>query len=130
MKSKTRGVKRMGITEVEALKRLVEVSRGTVVKREWSNGRSRPPVESWERSKQDVKERELLLRELWMIKDDQVLDKLEKEGVHVQSRRNTQESRWIEAEKKRKQKETSKFEREREIADHRRLYTLLFGQPE
>lgn len=108
----------MGITEEEAHKRLVEVCRGTVL----VHG-------SWVQSKKDGKERQLLIRELWMINDDQVLDNMEKNGVCVQSRRNTQESRWIEAEKKIKQKEISKIEREREIAEGRRLYTLLFGQP-
>jgi hypothetical protein len=94
MKPKNRGVKRMGITEEDARKRLVEVSRGTVVKREWSNGRSRPPVESWIRCKKDEKDMKLLLRELWMIDDDKKLDKLEKEGVQVQSRRNSQARRY------------------------------------
>lgn len=97
-----RGVKRMGITEVEVRKRLMEVTRGTVLIRG-----------AWMQSKKDVKDMHLLLRELWMIDDDKVLDKLEKKGVNVQNRRKTQARRYDTLLVKKKQMEQRLYDLEK-----------------
>ena len=82
------------LTNEELEKKLAEVSRGTSIHRVWSNGRANPPVESWMRTKKDVKEEKTIKFIKWLRHDDQVLDKLEKKGVQVQGRRYTQDRRY------------------------------------